>query len=118
MIAAIAVSGWCNTYIGLFAVMGVLLTSYMGTQAQAIGAKRLYDGLLGRADRVVLCFLFPILQFVMCMLYGDTFEIFGYDISLIEIMMIYFAVVGNLTAIQRVFITWHNLGEMESEKKE
>ena len=33
-------------------------------------------------------------------------------------MMIYFAVVGNLTAIQRVFITWHNLGEMESEKKE
>ena len=118
MIAAIAVSGWCNTYIGLFAVMGVLLTSYMGTQAQAIGAKRLYDGLLGRADRVVLCFLFPILQFVMCMLYGDTFEIFGYDISLIEIMMIYFAVVGNLTAIQRVFITWHNLGEMGSEKKE
>ena len=118
MIGGVAFSAWCDPYLGMFALIGVLLTSYMGTQAQAIGAKRLYDGLLGRADRVVLCFLFPILQFVMCMLYGDTFEIFGYDISLIEIMMIYFAVVGNLTAIQRVFITWHNLGEMESEKKE
>lgn len=116
MIAAIAISGWCNTYVGLFAVMGVLLTSYMGTQAQAIGAKRLYDGLLGRADRVVLCFLFPILQFLMCVLYGDTFEVLGYNLSLIEIMMIYFAVVGNLTAIQRVFITWHNLGEAEREE--
>ncbi len=116
MIAAIAVSGWCNTYVGLFAVMGVLLTSYMGTQAQAIGAKRLYDGLLGRADRVVLCVLFPILQFIMCALYGDTFEVLGYDISLMEIMMVYFAVVGNLTAIQRVIITWHNLGEAEKEK--
>lgn len=116
MIAAIAVSGWCSTYVGLFAVMGVLLTSYMGTQAQAIGAKRLYDGLLGRADRVVLCFLFPILQAVMCAVYGDTFSVGGYDISLMEVMMIYFAVVGNLTAVQRVFITWHNLGE--AEKKE
>ena len=116
MIAAIAVSGWCSTYVGLFAVMGVLLTSYMGTQAQAIGAKRLYDGLLGRADRVVLCFLFPILQAVMCVVYGDTFSVGGYDISLMEVMMIYFAVVGNLTAVQRVFITWHNFGE--AEKKE
>lgn len=111
MIAAIALSGWCETWIGLLAVMGVLLTSYMGTQAQAIGAKRLYDGLLGRADRVVLCFLFPLIQWVACIV-GDGFISIGsYDISWMEIMMIYFAVMGNLTAIQRVFITWHNLGD-------
>ena len=35
--------------IGLFAITGVLLSSYMGTQAQAVGLKRNYGGVLGRA---------------------------------------------------------------------
>ena len=117
MIAAIALSGWCNTTVGLLAVMGVLLTSYMGTQAQAIGAKRLYDGLLGRADRVVLCVAFPIIQWIACMCGYGFFDISGYSLSWMEIMMIYFAVVGNLTAIQRVLITWKNLGEADLEEK-
>ncbi|MCQ2078687.1 MAG: CDP-alcohol phosphatidyltransferase family protein [archaeon] len=118
MIAAIAVSGWCNTYIGLLAVIGVLLTSYMGTQAQAIGAKRLYDGLLGRADRVVLCFLFPIIEAIACALGYGTLDISGYSLSWMEIMMIYFAVLGNLTAIQRGIITWRNLTEAEKTSSE
>ena len=52
MIGGVAISAWCNIYLGLLALVGVLLTSYMGTQAQAVGAPRLYAGLLGRADRV------------------------------------------------------------------
>ena len=120
MIGAIAVSGWCSTIVGLLAVMGVLLTSYMGTQAQAIGAKRLYDGLLGRADRVVLCCAFPIVQWIACYFGYGILDISGYGLSWMEIMMIYFAVLGNLTAIQRVIITWRNLEEAdrEGEKKE
>lgn len=118
MIAAVAVSGWCNAYVGLLAVMGVLLTSYMGTQAQAVGAKRLYDGLLGRADRVVLCFVFPLIQGLMCILGYSHIDVFGYSVSWMEIMMIYFAVLGNLTAVQRGIITWRNLSEAEEEKKE
>ena len=65
MIGGVAFSAWCDPYLGMFALIGVLLTSYMGTQAQAIGAPRLYAGLLGRADRVVLSTLFPIIQLVM-----------------------------------------------------
>ena len=64
MIGGVAFSAWCNPYLGMLALIGVLLTSYMGTQAQAIGAPRLYAGLLGRADRVVLSTLFPLLQFI------------------------------------------------------
>ena len=117
MIAAIALSGWCNSTVGLLAVIGVLLTSYLGTQAQAVGAKRLYDGLLGRADRVVLCFLFPLIQGLMCILGYSHIIVGSYMISWLELMMIYFAIVGNLTAIQRGIITWHNLSEAESEDK-
>jgi archaetidylinositol phosphate synthase len=117
MIAAIALSGWCDTFIGLMAVMGVLLTSYMGTQAQAVGAKRLYDGLLGRADRVVFCFVFPILQFILMELGFGFFELFDHEFNWMELMMIYFAIIGNATAIQRVIITWKNLNEAEKEQK-
>ena len=120
MIGGIAVSGWCNPYLGLVAIIGTLLTSYMGTQAQAVGAPRLYAGLLGRADRVVLSTLFPIIQFIfVCVANGDfaTFDITIMDtvlnISWLEIMLLWFAVVGNLTAIQRAIVTWKNMGKME-----
>lgn len=106
---------WCDPYLGMLALVGVLLTSYMGTQAQAIGAPRLYAGLLGRADRVVLSTLFPLIQFVMlCVADGQyaSFDIFGFELTWLGIMMLWFAVVGNLTAIQRAIITWRNLGKM------
>jgi len=123
MIGGIAFCGyWCNPYLGMLALVGVLLTSYMGTQAQAIGAPRLYAGLLGRADRVVLSTIFPIIQFVMiCIGYGSFYidlGFFAFDINWLEIMMLWFAVVGNLTAIQRAIITWNNLTRIEKEKQE
>jgi archaetidylinositol phosphate synthase len=113
MIGGVAVSAWCNPYVGLLALVGVLLTSYLGTQAQAVGAPRLYAGLLGRADRVVLSTLFPIIQFIMILLGYSSIEIWGYEITWMEMMMIWFAVVGNATAVQRAIITWRNLSKEE-----
>ena len=113
MIGGVAVSAWCNPYIGLLALVGVLLTSYMGTQAQAVGAPRLYAGLLGRADRVVLSTIFPIIQFIMILVGYPIIEMWGYSISWMEVMMIWFAVVGNLTAVQRGIVTWRNLSKQE-----
>ncbi len=113
MIGGVAISSWCNPYLGMLALIGVLLTSYMGTQAQAVGAPRLYAGLLGRADRVVLSTLFPIIQFVMIAV-GSPYIVVGeFSISWLEIMMLWFAIVGNVTAIQRGIITWRNMSKME-----
>ncbi len=118
MIGGVAISSWCNPYLGMIALVGVLLTSYMGTQAQAVGAPRLYAGLLGRADRVVLSTLFPIIQYVAIQFGYGSFEIAGLSICWMEVMMLWFAVVGNLTAIQRAIITWRNMSKMESETPE
>ena len=115
MIGGVAISGWCNPYLGMLALVGVLLTSYMGTQAQAVGAPRLYAGLLGRADRVVLSTLFPIIQFVAGALGYAYLDIAGFSVSWLEIMIIWFAVVGNLTAIQRAIITWRNMSKMDEQ---
>jgi archaetidylinositol phosphate synthase len=108
MVGALALSPWCRSPIGLLAIVGVLLTSYMGTQAQAIGHKRDYSGLLGRADRLVLLIVFPVIQHLVL---GLSFQL-PWNITIIELVLMYFAVVGNITAVQRFYITlrWFRKG--------
>jgi archaetidylinositol phosphate synthase len=101
MVGALALSPWCRPPIGLLAIIGVLLTSYMGTQAQAIGYKRDYSGLLGRADRLALLIVFPIIQHLAL---RSSLQL-PWNITIIELVLVYFAVVGNITAIQRFYIT-------------
>jgi len=107
MVGGLALSIWCDLRIGFLAIVGMLLTSYMGTQAQAVGCKRNYSGLLGRADRLVLLMFAPVLQHILLNFYGIDL-IYGF--TLLECVLIYFAVVGNLTAIQRFLSTlrWFN----------
>jgi len=78
----------------------------MGTQSQAVGHKRDYTGLLGRADRMVLLIFAPVIQHVLLQFnYG-----LPYGISLLEWVLVYLAVMGNITAIQRFVSTlrWFN----------
>lgn len=97
MVSGLAFSIWCELWVGFLAIVGMLLTSYMGTQAQAVGYGREYSGLLGRADRLVLLMVFPVVQHVLL---GFGFGKF-YGFYLLGWVLVYFAVVGNITAIQR-----------------
>lgn len=85
--------------VATIALTGVLLTSYMGTQAQAVGAGRDYGGVLGRADRIGLLVLGGLLQPVVAVR-GVT--------PLVAVLAVY-AVFGNLTALQRFWATWRDL---------
>jgi len=110
MVGGLALSSWCRPSIGLLAIIGMLLTSYMGTQSQAIGHKRDYSGLLGRADRLVLLMIFPIVQHIWLRSFIQQFLIensikLPWNTTILEWVLIYFAVVGNITAIQRFYST-------------
>jgi archaetidylinositol phosphate synthase len=109
MIGAIAVSAWCSPYIGILAVIGVMLTSYMGTQAQALGAGRHYGGLLGRADRVVVLIAAPLVQMAMMGAGTTSFDFGSVDLTFFEVAMLWFGIVGNLTAIQRALAIWKDV---------
>jgi archaetidylinositol phosphate synthase len=103
IVGGLALSPWCRyPSIGLLALVGMLLTSYMGTQAQAVGHKRDYSGLLGRADRLVLLMVAPIIQHIL--LYYSDFKL-PFEFYLLEWVLIYFAVIGNITAVQRFYST-------------
>jgi archaetidylinositol phosphate synthase len=85
---------------GFFGLTGVFLTSYMGTQAQAVGAGRDYGGLLGRADRMALIILGGFVQPFVPLVEGRT---------ALEWLLVLFGVVGNVTALQRFRASWNEL---------
>jgi phosphatidylglycerophosphate synthase len=57
ILSGIALGSFCPLWVGLMAIIGVMLASYMGTQAQALGLRREYRGILGRADRQLIVIL-------------------------------------------------------------
>jgi archaetidylinositol phosphate synthase len=93
----LAFSPWVRLEVGVLALVFTLLTSYMGTQAQAVGLRRNYAGLLGRADRMVLLLVIPIAQYVWVL---RDYRM-PWFVSLLEAVMAYFALMGVLTVIQR-----------------
>jgi phosphatidylglycerophosphate synthase len=97
IVGGVAVSGWCSRLAGVGAMAGMLLTSYMGTQAQAVGYGRAYSGLLGRADRIVILMAALLVQAVL--VWQDV-AVFGEP--LLHWVMVYFAVAGIATAVHRV----------------
>jgi len=88
--------------LGFLAVTGVLMTSYLGTQIQAVGLGRAYGGLVGRADRLVLI---TIAGLVAAVVTGPV--VAGYGV--IEILLVFFAAIGHLTALQRFWGAWSDL---------
>jgi archaetidylinositol phosphate synthase len=91
----------CSWEIGVFALVGVFMSSYMGTQAQAIGVERYYGGILGRADRLILLLLGSLVAFLIPA--GIL------SLTPLAIILLIFGIFGNLTALQRFLHVWKQL---------
>jgi archaetidylinositol phosphate synthase len=88
-------------WLGFAAVTGVVMTSYLGTQAQAVGLERVYGGLVGRADRLAIIGVVAVLAYPLGGVYGG--------VSVIGWLLVFLAVVGHLTALQRFGHAWRAL---------
>jgi len=106
MIGGIAFSIYCRLWVGTLALLGVLLTSYMGTQAQAVGQGRRYAGILGRADRLVLLFIGGLLQLIVSPSGRVLWGVAPVAFQPLEWFLVAFAVLGHATAVQRGLSTW------------
>ena len=115
LIVGITVSGYCHWFLGILGLTGVLMTSYLGTQTMAVGVKRDYGGILGRADRLVMLIFVPIITWFLLYLWNitDLFTVPYLDVplTLFDLMLIWFAFAGHYTAIQRGRRTWTILTE-------
>ena len=93
--------------LGLAAVTGVLMTSYLGTQIQAVGLGREYGGLVGRADRLALIGVGGLVAAVTLAVPAVPTRIGG--LGIVGWLLGLFAVVGHLTALQRFYGAWSDL---------
>jgi archaetidylinositol phosphate synthase len=108
IIVGIFAGGLAPWPIGVLALTGVLMSSYLGTQSQAVGVGRNYGGVLGRADRLVLILIVGFLQLV----FPDPI----YGLTLLAWLLLIFGVMGHFTALQRFVYTWRAMGKDEGKK--
>jgi archaetidylinositol phosphate synthase len=107
IITGIGLSHTGNAVILAFALSGVLLTSYLGTQAQAIGLGRDYEGVMGRANRLIIIMLFSIVQIIVPFSYNFNVIL----ITPFVLLLIILAVGGHLTALRRISRTFRRLNQ-------
>jgi phosphatidylglycerophosphate synthase len=101
ILVGIILAGYVSEAWGIFAVMGVLLTSYLGTQAQALQLGRLYGGIMGRADRLILILAATVANALYPGELGGL-SILGWAVILIT-------VASHVTALQRILLIWRRL---------
>jgi archaetidylinositol phosphate synthase len=116
IVLGIAVSGYANPLLALLALVSLLLTSYMGTQAQAVGQGRLAGGLLTRADRLVVLALATFLEFDWSLPWPwatsepwARFHVYGIAFTVIDVAFLYFVIAGQWTALARAIRTYRAL---------
>ena len=101
IVGGIALGPLVEITVGFAAIIGILMLSYMGTQAQAVGAGREYAGLLGRADRLVVLVMVPLIQY-----FSEGYQDWNY----MTLMCYVFAIVCTLSAFYRFKKIWTELG--------
>jgi len=101
IITGIFAGGAASWPIGVFALTGVLMSSYLGTQAQAVGVGRYYGGILGRADRLVLIMIAGVLTILI------PGEIYG--LNYLGWLLVIFGILGHYTAFQRFVHVWQRI---------
>ncbi|NLI62203.1 MAG: CDP-alcohol phosphatidyltransferase family protein [Methanosarcinaceae archaeon] len=107
ILCGILLGGFCNFFIGIVTLSGVLLTSYLGTQAQAIGIGRYYGGLMGRVDRLVLILFATLAELLFLAFVKSPFDFYGF--SFLGWCMIFIGIGSHITAFQRIYHIWSAL---------
>ncbi|KQC05782.1 MAG: CDP-diacylglycerol--glycerol-3-phosphate 3-phosphatidyltransferase [Methanoculleus sp. SDB] len=103
IISGIFAGGLASWQIGVFALTGVLMASYLGTQAQAVGIGRFYGGLLGRADRLALIIFAGVLD---CAIPDGI-----WGMHYLGWLLVIFGIFGHITAMQRFAHAWREIGK-------
>lgn len=103
--AGIGFSVFSHPAYAFLGLEGILLTSYMGTQSQALGVGRDYSGIVGRADRLVLIFVFSILQIVV----PFSYTLYSVLLTPSTLILLWFFFAGNYNAAQRFIKAYRKL---------
>ena len=91
----IAFNGYIEFWLGFIGMVSVLMVSYLGTQAQALSGRRMYSGIAGRADRIILL---AVISLGGCV-----------DIRIFYFGFLFLVILSIITAVQRFYIIYKSL---------
>ena len=111
--------------IGVFAMTGVLMSSYLGTQAKAVGLKRNYGGIFGPGGRRGLFVgvgavwgvgaVSPVLGCPAAGWGSGVFVALFLGRPALGWLLVIFGVFGHVTAVQRFVSGWRELNAPRKE---
>lgn len=99
---AMTISFFGNLYFGILAIAGTFLSSYVGTQSQAVGLTRMYGGFPGRADRLVIILIVIVIQ-----IFTSGTPIFGFYIT--SWALLFLGLAGFINSIYRARLAYRTI---------
>lgn len=108
----ISFSTLCNFKIGMIATITVLLISYSGMLGKALGVSWQQQGPLDKVDRLVMVMIFSLIQFILIKTTPVWLENFRF--SAMELCMLLFIILGQITIIRRVVSMVKEINKIES----
>jgi phosphatidylglycerophosphate synthase len=100
-LGGITFAGYAPWQVGMLTIIGVFLTSYMGTQAQALHLGRYYGGMMGRADRLFMIFIATVGNAI----YSDPIA----GLPILGWVLVATMISSHITALQRFHHIWLRL---------
>ncbi len=116
ILVGIALSSLCNVRIGLLASLTVLLVSYSGILGKALGVSWQHHGPLDKVDRLILIMIFSLIQFILIKTGHPRVAIFSLSGTALDICMILFIVLGQISVINRVRGMMKEIQSAEADK--
>lgn len=120
----ISFSSLCDIKVGMIATVTVLLISYSGILGRALGVSWQHQGPLDKVDRMVILMAASLFQYILSESGTPSVSVLGYNLTIIELCMILFMLLGQLTILMRVKGILEDarkvdraLGKEESEKE-
>ncbi len=101
VLAGMVFAGYVPWPVGFLAAVGIMLTSYIGTQAQALQLGRYYGGIMGRADRLAAI----IAATAATALYPQLVA----GLPILGWLIVAIMLSSHITALQRFWYIWRRL---------
>jgi hypothetical protein len=102
VIVGISFSSLCDIGIGMIASVTILLISYTGMLGKALGVSWQHQGPLDKTDRLVILMAASFLQYLLSEVATPSVLILGREYSIMELCMVIFILLGQITILMRV----------------
>lgn len=116
ILAGIALCPFCTPTLGIIGLSTMFLVSYTGMMGKALGVEWQHHGPLGKVERLILIMIFSLLQYFSLTGKIASPLIYGHSLTYFELCMIVFAILGQITVLNRLKGQLRQINKLEWQK--